>query len=593
MYELLNKLIQIIKTNFSEDFNKIENIIKCNELYNQLDMDEQELIMEEAKEEHQQLCEDKKNFDSVKPSYRDVKSYMKKNNYNYGHYTPAPTLVPNNEGKLLTEGEIMSDRVKAVMIKEPTEEEFKKRADIFSDTKIRSVNMPAQKSVGWHAMRRNRIGGSECGTVLNMNKHQSQYTFILDKVLGAEFKGNAATYHGNVFEDVVRMIYEYNNDVHTEEFSSMPHKTNSILAASPDGIVSPYCRDMITPTKLVGRMLEIKCPTMRRIQYSGDIKDTICPVYYWCQIQQQLECLDLDECDFIQCNIERYGSRQEWLADTHPQCNFKSAKYGNPRGIAIELIPSKLSECDYNEKGFYSDMTVWAKTKCLFPEKIDLTCKELDDWILTQLDNLPWGYTLHKIIYWRLVEQNCTLILRNKEWFASQLPLYNRIWNYVAYLRENLDVIEEWKQWIGLQARKYNDKIMTKLDLLIEQKEKSKLTPNLIEQMEPDKSNPNISDIKVVKSSKSSKSSKSNNHGITINLDSDSDIDEPKIFPKEKIIQINSTEINNTYDNLEIVEQETNIIGTIGTNGTNGTNGTIGTSDKSDKVTRKYIRKVK
>ena len=45
-------------------------------------------------------------------------------------------------------------------------------------------------------------------------------------------------------------------------------------------------------------------------------------------------------------------------------------------------------------------------SKCLFPEKIDLTCKELDDWILTQLDNLPWGYTLHKIIYWRLVEQN-------------------------------------------------------------------------------------------------------------------------------------------------------------------------------------------
>ncbi len=74
-------------------------------------------------------------------------------------------------------------------------------------------------------------------------------------MIGAEFKGNAATYHGNVFEDVVRMMYEYNNGVHTEEFHATWKKFN--IGSSPDGIVSPYCRDMVTPTKLVGRMLEI------------------------------------------------------------------------------------------------------------------------------------------------------------------------------------------------------------------------------------------------------------------------------------------------------------------------------------------------
>ena len=474
MFELLNMLDNIIYANYTEDYDKIEFIIKSNDMYKCLDMDEQEILLEEVKEKHTAIMEKKKNLTDVNPTYKDAKPYLKKSNYKHGHIVEQPELYANSEGIMMTEGEIMSDRVKAKMIKEPTEEDIIRRSNIFNETKILSADMPAQKSEGWHALRYNTLGGSVAGTVLSMNKHQPQYTVIIDKVLGAEFKGNAWTYHGNVFEDVVRMMYEYNNDVHTEEFSSMAHKTNKILAASPDGIVSPYARDLKTPTKLVGRMLEIKCPTQRKIQYAGDIKDTICPIYYWCQIQQQLECLDLDECDFIQCNIERYESRDSWIADTNPECEFKSRKYNNLRGVVIELIPLKLNECDYNEKGHYADMTIWTKTKCLYPPKIDMKLKELDDWILSQLSNLPWGYTLHEIIYWRLVEQNCTLVLRDKEWFNSQLPTYNKIWNYILYLRENLDVIEEWVGWIEGQARKYNNKIMMKLDELINKKEKTK-----------------------------------------------------------------------------------------------------------------------
>ena len=468
MYELLNELTNIINNNLSEDLNKIENIIKSHNLYKQLNIDEQEIIIEEFKDKYNNIMEKKKT------SYNDVKTHMKKNKYLHNHVQIDPIKVSNNEGKIMTEGELMSSREKAVFIKEPSEEEIKRRKEIFYQTKMLSANMPPQKSEGWYSNRKNRIGGSESGCILNCNKYQAQYTFILDKVLGSEFKGNPATYHGNVFEEVVRLIYEYNNDVHTEEFSSMPHKTCEILAASPDGIVSPFCRDKTTSTKLVGRMLEIKCPTMRKIQYIGNIKETICPIYYWCQIQQQLECLDLDECDFIQCNIERYASREEWLKDTNPDCEYKSLKYNNFRGILIEIIPKKILQTDYDENGEYKELTIWTKTKCLNPPKIDMNLKELDEWILNELENIPYGFTLHKIIYWRLIEQNCTLILRNKEWFESQLPTYQRIWNYVAYLRNNLDVIEEWKKWIDGLARKYNDKILTKLDQLIDIKEKSK-----------------------------------------------------------------------------------------------------------------------
>jgi hypothetical protein len=332
---------------------------------------------------------------------------------------------------------------------------------------------------------------------------------------------------------------------------------------------------MTTPTKLVGRMLEIKCPTMRKINYSGDIKNTICPIYYWCQIQQQLECMNLDECDFIQCNIERYGGRDEWLDDTHPECDYRSKKYGNLRGIVIELIPNKLSECDYDEKGYYADMTIWTKTKCLFPPKIDMSLKELDEWILTELSRLPRGFTLYKIIYWRLIEQNCTLILRDKEWFQSQLPTYNKIWGYVEYLRENLDICYKWKQWIDEQPRKYNDKVMTKLDLLIEEKKFGGII------------NINQQDYKLSKPIKSTKFIKSSNNikkGLTVNLDSDcdshididihNDIDNNCIQQTQQNDLIEETQQNDLIEQIqqiELIEQ----------------NGQV------EKIKRKYIRKQK
>ncbi len=582
MYKLINKLEHIIHNNFSQDFNKIENIIKSDEVYIELDIVEQELIMEEAIEKHNEISEKKKNLEESNPTYRDVKGFMKKSGYKFGAHVEEPIKIELDDGRVLTEGEIMSDRVYAKFITEPTKEDLERRKKIYEESAIISSTLPPQKSVGWFQMRDGKVTGSVAGTLLNMNKHQAQYTFILDKVLGAEFKGNAATYHGNIFEDPIRMMYEYNNNVHTEEFGLMAHYdvNNKILAASPDGIVSPYCRDMKTPTKLVGRMLEIKAPTMRKIKYEGDIKDTICPIYYWCQIQQQLECMNLDECDFIQCNIERYENRQAWLEDTNPECDFKSKKYGNLRGIVIELIPNKLAECDYNERGYYADMTIWTKTKCLFPPKIDMSLKELDDWALSELSRLPWGYTLHKIIYWRLVEQNCTLILRDKEWFQSQMPTYNKIWGYVDYLRANLDVCEKWKQWIDSQPRKYNDKVMAKLDLLIEEKKFGVI-------LKPDEPITKATgSTKSIKSTKSTRSQNDVKKGITINLDSDNENDETQQSIVKKAEQPKELENTEKQENIEQVEQieqieqieQTEEVEQLGV---------------SEKVKRKYVRKPK
>ena len=210
---------------------------------------------------------------------------------------------------------------------------------------------------------------------------------------------------------------------------------------------------------------------MRKIKYIGDIKDNICPIYYWCQVQLQLECCNLDECDFIQCNIEEYKGREEWLDDTNDQCDYKSQKYGLERGLVLEMLPLVLNETDFIDCKI-KDQTIYDKATHIYPPKIDMTIKELDSWILNQIALMENnnGLRLHRIIYWRLIEKNCTLIKRDIEWFKLNLDNLKTMWGYVEFLREHSDVVEEWKIFINSLTKKYNEKIMDKLRELINKK---------------------------------------------------------------------------------------------------------------------------
>ncbi len=518
MHKLISMIEELLDSN-NNDVNKVEKIIINNPLYKCLDMDEQLIVAESITEkvilkskkksnvviEDEPVIADKpivvdKPFKSNGFGFYDKKNnvsnstdktdkpYYKSDKPAYKKKEAEPTVfMKDSAGNTVTEGEFMSSKTQALVLEEISQEEFNRRAKIFED--IRAIILPEQRSPEWFAMRSGKITASDGGAVLGENKHEPPYNFILKKVLGSTFETNLACYHGKKFEQVVTMMYEYKNDVYTEEFGLLGHPDYYFLGASPDGICSPYHRDKKTPHKLVGRMLEIKCPLMRKIKYSGDIKDTICPIYYWCQVQLQLECCNLDECDFIQCNIEEYKTREEWLEDTDPTCDYKTKKYGLERGIVIELMPAKLSEDDYTASGQIKDTSVYNVASFLYPPKIDMSLKELDDWVLSELSNLQVNkphLKLHRVIYWRLIENNCTLILRDRKWFESNLERLRTMWSYVEFLRLNNDVMDEWKTWMDGLPKKFNDKVLDKLLDLIDIKKKS-LDPNYSSQKDKDR----------------------------------------------------------------------------------------------------------
>lgn len=351
--------------------------------------------------------------------------------------------------------------------------------------KLRAVILPEQRSEEWHAMRNGAITASDGGCVLGVNKNELPHSFLIKKCMKRDFKSNIYCHHGTKFEEVATMIYAYRTNTDIEEFGLMLHPKIKFLGASPDGICSKYKLNKKNKSKLVGKMLEIKCPYIRDDWKSEDAvlidpditnKHVVCPYYYWVQVQLQLECCDLDECDFWQCDIAEYKSRQEFIEDTDPDEPFRSKQYGFEKGCIIQLIP-KGETNDRSNPNY--DQMVYDKSKFIYPTKIEMTPYECDIWISEQLDNLKTDpkyskYVFDKVIYWKLVFSRSETFLRDRKWFSDSLPIFQKIWNYVLFIRENKmqsNLFSEYICSLQLQdesskSAKIDKKIMAMVDKL-------------------------------------------------------------------------------------------------------------------------------
>lgn len=140
-----------------------------------------------------------------------------------------------------------------------------------------------QKSQEWLNIRKNFITASNVYKIFEKNNEYIEY--IKEKASGiSSFKGNNATYFGEIFEPVAREIYMYIVNEYVEEFGLITNSKLPYCAVSPDGVTES------------DRLLEIKCPYTRKI--TGDI-----PNHYYHQIQLQLHVCDCEECDFLECKF--------------------------------------------------------------------------------------------------------------------------------------------------------------------------------------------------------------------------------------------------------------------------------------------------
>ena len=277
---------------------------------------------------------------------------------------------------------------------------------------LKKIPQPEQRTPEWYKFRENRLTASDLGTVIGVNPYQNLKS-VLSKKVGIEtpFYTNQAMLHGIKFEDVAIKIYEYRNKVNVYEYGCIPHPEIECFGASPDGI----CDYNSENQNFVGRMLEIKCPSKRPI--TGFI-----PEYYLAQVQGQLEVCDLEYCDFLECRLTEYMSKEDYYSDL---CDYKDIntyrKNGLEKGVLIEAYDIKKSKATF----FYCPLGY---------------CKEqIDKWESDIIDKILEDNNMEyqKTTYWKLDFYNELLIKRDIDWWnnIASPQIYN-FWELVKEHRK-------------------------------------------------------------------------------------------------------------------------------------------------------------
>lgn len=302
---------------------------------------------------------------------------------------------------------------------------------------------PAQLSDEWFNLRKSRVTASSVSNLLIRDKttcekyvsiykledtfdydhkccnpYSSKQQYMFEKCKST-FKGSPATFWGQRYESIATNIYEKMTDTTIIDFGLLTHDTLPWVAASPDGISES------------GVMLEIKCPYRRKI--TG-----IPPLYYYQQVQIQLEVADLDVCDFLEIEFEEVVSMKELIDDS--LCDTP-AQY---KGVYIqfECVPDEFEKRKYfyPEKSVYNnplEMGKWSRKTMddLLVEKNLEVTRQTENYTVC-IDSHYKKYTI-KIVYWRTKVISNLRIKRDKKWFADIKDFLKTQWDDVLAFKEN------------------------------------------------------------------------------------------------------------------------------------------------------------
>jgi len=170
-----------------------------------------------------------------------------------------------------------------------------------------------QRSSQWHAKRSEMITASEITKAFRSATPGARRELLLKKIEGAGGMSggggmaSAACAWGTQFEPIAKEIYcRLNGGGKVVDTSCVVHPRLPFLGASPDGIYFPD--DFADPRW--GKLIEFKCPISRKFDETTPIPDA-----YYHQMQLQMECCNIDECDYVEMRFVTQ-TQTEWMANT-------------------------------------------------------------------------------------------------------------------------------------------------------------------------------------------------------------------------------------------------------------------------------------
>jgi len=171
--------------------------------------------------------------------------------------------------------------------------------------RLLSLPQTAQKSAAWHAESRNMLSGHEFGPVCVGTPSEKDHVMakkcmpevIVDPnapitesptVFLTSDDGTLSAFRwGWRYEPVARQLFEtvVAHAPVDDTLGRIKHATIPRLGASPDGLIMDGSRK--------GRLLEIKCPSSRVLDYKV-------PIHYFCQMQLQAEVCNVEAVEYLE-----------------------------------------------------------------------------------------------------------------------------------------------------------------------------------------------------------------------------------------------------------------------------------------------------
>jgi len=301
------------------------------------------------------------------------------------------------------------------------------------------LELPEQRSKEWFELRKGLLTASSLASALGHCFFKSRDELILDKSDPVEkpYESNDITEWGVKYEEIATKFYELINNVKILEFGLIPHPNFKIFGASPDGICSNE-----SPDNYIGRMLEIKCPPKRKFTKTV-------PGHYGFQMQGQLECCNLEECDFLQVKLLEYDNINDYINDKFIyENNIKEGYTANdlPKGCTVTY--QKNNSLSYNY---------------LYPE-LELSYDNYVKWINEQKNWIINNN--HKFIeskWWKIERYECTLVKRDRNWWLRTMEEIQKFWEEVEYYKINdkTDIINRINNSKKRKFKKEPDEIIT------------------------------------------------------------------------------------------------------------------------------------
>jgi putative phage-type endonuclease len=256
---------------------------------------------------------------------------------------------------------------------------------------IETYGKDDQRTEAWHLKRGEMLTASEITKTTKDASPSARHELIMNKLTPREpgqFTTARALIWGTRFEPMAKEIYGDMFGVDIVDTTCIPHPVHSFLGASPDGI--QISEDKTNPR--YGHLVGFKCPISRKIDESVPI-----PQQYVDQMQLQMECANLDVCDYAEFQFKEMNYT-EWMETDVP---YKSV----------------FMVSDDNKDVLYRS---WNDTRPVSSWKHEVL----------QGDDRHWSF-----VFWALVKTRFETVRRDPEWLPTNLPYFESTWAEVQMHR--------------------------------------------------------------------------------------------------------------------------------------------------------------